>query len=58
MEIKRNDDGNGVIMTVTHKCGHVGSYFYGGEEFAKKDAGNKEKDVCINCFNSQQIEIK
>ena len=44
------------ILNVTHRCGHVGHYRYGGEQFAEQAADGMLQQVCLNCENSAKLQ--
>jgi hypothetical protein len=48
-------DGNSVILSVTHKCGHISAYGYASAEFALADIDRLEHKVCHGCHNANEL---
>jgi hypothetical protein len=44
-----------VTLKVTHTCGHVAGYFYGGESFALANRASLELQKCFSCINSDKL---
>lgn len=56
IELKTDTYLGGVTLVVTHTCGHEGRYYFGGAEYAEREAAEYEDKECFSCRNEKWLE--